>query len=344
MTPARDSKWTMHVRGDPLTWLLDEAAHAVRHLALLWLLDRPPDDAEVVAAGRAAMTADPIATILAAQHPSGYWEKPGPGYATKYRGTVWQLIFLDQLGADPADARVRTACEYVLAHTQASSGGFLASGCKDGASPPPPRVIHCLTGNLLRALLGFGWLDDPRVKRAIEWEARAITGAQPVDYSVWGTTGPGFACVANAGQPCAWGAIKALLALARVPSEARSPLVRRAIQQGIAFLLSCDPATAMYPMGDGNTQPNSLWFKLGFPSGYVADVLQNLEVLGALGYARDPRLRHSLEWLLGKQDAHGRWHNEYAYNGKTWVDFEQQGQPSKWVTLRACRVLKLAFG
>ena len=62
--------------------------------------------------------------------------------------------------SDQADARVRTACEYVLAHTQASSGGFLASGCNDGASPPPPRVIHCRTGNLLRALLGFGWYNE----------------------------------------------------------------------------------------------------------------------------------------------------------------------------------------
>jgi hypothetical protein len=36
----------------------------------------------------------------------------------------------------------------------------------------------------------------------------------------------------------------------------------------------------------------------------------------------------------------GRWRNEYAYNGKTWIDFEKQGQPSRWVTLRACRVFK----
>ena len=30
----------------------------------------------------------------------------------------------------------------------------------------------------------------------------------------------------------------------------------------------------------------------------------------------------------------------HAYHGKTWLDFERQGQPSKWVTLRACRVLR----
>jgi hypothetical protein len=153
-----------------------------------------------------------------------------------------------------------------------------------------------------------------------------------------------LACVANAGQPCAWGAIKAMSAFARIPTVARSPLVERAIQQGIAFLLSCDPATALYPMGYGNTRPSGLWFKLGFPSAYVADVLQNLEVLGEFGYAADSRVQPALEWLVSKQDAQGPWRNEYAHNGKTWVDFEPDGQPSKWVTLRACHVLKLALG
>ena len=53
-------------------------------------------------------------------------------------------------------------------------------------------------------------------------------------------------------------------------------------------------------------------------------------------------LARAIEWLLAKQDERGRWRNEYAYNGKTWVDFERQGQPSKWVTLRASRVLRAA--
>ena len=75
----------------------------------------------------------------------------------------------------------------------------------------------------------------------------------------------------------------------------------------------------------------------------MADVLQNLEVLCELGYGRDARLERAIEWLLAKQDADGRWRNEYAYNGKTWVDFERQGQASRWVTLRACRVLRSAF-
>jgi hypothetical protein len=85
----------------PIEWLLEDDNPAVRHATLRNLLDRPADDPEVSAARSAAMSADPIASILAAQQPDGFWEKPGAGYATKYRGTVWQLIFLDQLYADP---------------------------------------------------------------------------------------------------------------------------------------------------------------------------------------------------------------------------------------------------
>ena len=69
-------------------------------------------------------------------------------------------------------------------------------------------------------------------------------------------------------------------------------------------------------------------------------MLQNLEVLTALGHGTDPRLNAALELLLSKQDPNGRWPLEYTYNGKTWVDIEQKKQPSKWITLRALRVLK----
>jgi hypothetical protein len=116
--------------------------------------------------------------------------------------------------------------------------------------------------------------------------------------------------------------------------------VRKAIRVGAAFLLSRDPAQADYPAGYGRV--SIAWFKLGFPSGYVADLLQNLEVLAELGHGRDRRLRPAMEWLLAKQDAQGRWRNQYAYAGKLWVDFETQGGASKWVTLRACRVLRAA--
>ncbi len=331
--------WTDRLRDDPLPWLLDPAGPAVRHLALRGLLDRPADDPEVVAARAAAMRSDPIAAILAAQSPEGWWAKPGPGYAPKYTGTVWQVIFLDQLGADPEDRRVRAACEHVLSHSVTPTGGFGASGVATAGAPPPSSVIHCLNGNLLRAVIGFGLLDDPRVQGAIEWQAAAITGEGGIRwYAI--TPGPGFRCGANAGEPCAWGATKAVLALGRIPPARRPPQVQRALEAGVAFLLGRDPSVADYPMGYGNTRPSGSWFRLGFPSGYVTDVLQVLEALCEAGAAGDSRLGPAVEWLLGLQDERGRWANRYAYQGKMVVDIDAPGAPSRWVTLRACRVLK----
>ncbi len=84
------------------------------------------------------------------------------------------------------------------------------------------------------------------------------------------------------------------------------------------------------------------WFKFGFPLSYTSDVLEALLALGEAGYGRDSRLNHALDLVLSKRDADGRWAMKHSLNGKMWIDIETKGQPSKWVTLRALRVLKMA--
>jgi hypothetical protein len=333
--------WRQAFITDPLPWLLERDTPAVRHLALRDLLDEPVDAPAVRRARAAAMRADPIASILANQHPDGWWVKPGAGYAPKYTGTVWSLMFLEQLGADPSNPSVRRACEYVLQNTQAATGAFICSGRIREGQPPPAEAIHCLHGNLLRSFIRFGWLDDERIRGAVEWQARSITGEGFDAFFRSGTSGPGFRCVANGHQPCAWGAIKALSALAAIPPRRRAGPVRRAIDRGVSFLLSRDPVVADYPT---DSKVSTSWFRLGFPSGYVADVLQNLEVLAELGHARDARVAGAIDWLVRRQDPDGRYRNRYAYNGKLWADADRQGAQSKWVTLRAARVLRAALG
>jgi hypothetical protein len=290
------------------------------------------------------MLSGPVPVILAAQEPGGYWDKPGAGYGPKYRGTQWAVVFMAQLGADGNDPRVRASCEYILSHAIAGNGSLSMNGSPSG-------FIHCMSGNLGSALIELGWLGDKRLQIALEWQAQAITGEEVADsesrdtnkrYYKSGTSGPLFACAVNMGLPCAWGAVKAMLALSKVPSSLRTQRVQTAIQQGIAFLLSHDPAVADYPFGMGN-KPSSSWFKFGYPVGYITDVLQNLEVLAALGQAQNPRLANALEVVISKQDNQGRWLLEYSYNGKTWIDIEKKKQPSKWITLRALRVLQAAY-
>jgi hypothetical protein len=156
-------------------------------------------------------------------------------------------------------------------------------------------------------------------------------------YYASAVAAPGFACGVNEGQPCGWGANKAIRALLNVSKEVRSSIVERALQTGAEFLLSRDPVVADYPY---TGRVSSTWFKLGFPLSYWSDVLETISNLVELGFGKDPRLVSGLNWIVGKQNDEGRWKLENSLNGKMWVDIETKGRPSKWVTLRALRVLK----
>jgi hypothetical protein len=257
---------------------------------------------------------------------------------------VWNLSFLDQLNADPKHPGIERASVYVMAHTATDVGGFGASGSTSERRPPPSSAIHCLNGNVAHALIRFGYLDHDVTRAATDWAARTVLGEDVERWYSSGTSGPGFACAANDGRPCAWGAIKELRALAAIPAGSRTDREQLAAQLGAEFLLSSDPAVADYPMPVANTKPSSSWFKLGFPSGYVADVLQNLEVLVALGHAGDARLDNAFQWLIDQADPSGRWRNRYAYAGKTTTPIEAQGAISRWVTLRAATVLRARYG
>jgi hypothetical protein len=101
--------WQAVLNADPLPWLLepDPANPGVRYFALRDLLGRPEDDPQVRQARAEIMTGGPVPAILNAQQPRGCWSKPCGSYSPRYRGTVWHIMLLAELGADPADPRVR---------------------------------------------------------------------------------------------------------------------------------------------------------------------------------------------------------------------------------------------
>jgi hypothetical protein len=332
--------WQDQLKGDSLAWLLETKTPEVRYLALRDLLEHPKTDLELHAACKAAHKKGPIENILREMDKAGYWMEPGPGYHPKYRSTIWAIILLAQLGASvEEDKRIARACTYLLDHALTEGGQFTTSGAPSGTA-------DCLQGNLSWSLLELG-CDDPRLEIAFEWMARSVTGEDiasnearqaAVRYYA-GKCGPTFACGSNNKLPCAWGGVKVMLALGKWPKKRGTPLIKRAIQQGVDFLFSTDPAKADYPSGFSN-KPSQNWWKFGFPIFYVTDLLQIVEALVSLGYGDDPRLSNALSLIREKQDTAGRWPLEYDYSGKTWVNFGTKEQPNKWVTLRALRVLK----
>ena len=334
--------WQTQVKGDPLVWLLEPESPGVRYLAMRDLLDVPQNDPEFLAARRRAHAEGPIANILGAMEDDGHWARSGPGYNPKYRATVWSLIMLAQMGASPEeDERIERACHYLFEHGFADQGQFTASGAPSG-------TVDCLQGNMCWTFLELGF-DDPRLELAFEWMARTVTGEGLAPNSERGAAvryyaskcGPTFACGSNNKLPCAWGGVKVMLAFSNLPHARHTTLIEQAIQQGVDFLFSSDPAESTYPCG-WTDKPSGNWWKFGFPVFYVTDLLQNVEALVGLGYGQDPRLENALDVIRQKQDDQGRWSLDYNYHGKTWVDIGEKRQPDKWVTLRALRVLKSA--
>lgn len=324
--------WSDQLKADPLPWLLepDPDNPGVRYAALRGLLGHPDDALEVVAAQRDVMNTGPVPVILNAQAEDGYWVKPGAGYAPKYRGTLWSLLFLAQLGADGQDERVQRAVAYVFDHAQTKAGAFSCNG-------KPSHAYHCLWGNVVRAMLDLGVWGDERLARAVDSLARSVTGDGYEHYLKSAVQAPGFPCYVNAGLPCGWGAVRVLWGLNAVPSAERTPQVEAAIQACIDFLLSYDIARADYPYQESIS---ANWFKFAYPLGYITDVLLNLEVLTETGVVDDPRLDAAVAWMLSKQDGQGRWNLEYSYRSRMWINIEKLNKPSKWVTLRALRVLR----
>jgi len=324
---------------DPTDWLLEENNPSVRYLTLTDLIGKPACDPEVEKARANIMIKGAVPKILAKQEKGGYWDKPDRQYVSKYKGTVWQLIMLAEHLADPNDRRIQDACEFVLTHSQdVESGGFPVHHAAKTGGGRHSEVIPCLTGNMVWSLIRLGYLSDSRVQRGIEW----IAGYQRFDDGVknrprgwpydrfeicWGT------------HTCHMGAVKALKALAEITPRGRSARIKRMIGEGAEYILKHHVHKRSHNLNQ-TSKPG--WLRFGFPLMYQTDVLEILGILTKLGY-KDERMKEAINVVLSRQDASGKWKLANTFNGRFHVDIEAKGQPSKWITLNALRVLKGYF-
>lgn len=84
----------------------------------------------------------------------------------------------------------------------------------------------------------------------------------------------------------------------------------------------------------------STFTRFAFPTWWHYDVLRGLEYLRRAGVTPDERVDEAIELVESKRDRDGRWPLEVQYPGKMPVEMdEDEGRPSRWITLRALRVL-----
>ncbi len=328
--------WISILKADPINWLLEEENPSVRYFTLKDILDKPEHDQGVQEAKHKIMQAGIVPDILRQQQEPAYLQAYPRFYTYKYKGLVWTLIMLAELGAD-ANSQIIEQCEYLLDNSQETGdGGFAMNMAAKKGGGRITEVIPCLTGNMVWSLIHFGYLDDPRLQKAIRWTTRFMRFNDGVEndpqlppydrYEIcWGR------------HTCLMGIVKALKGLSAIPRERRTSEINDTISKAVEFLLIHHIYKRSHDLSK-TSKPG--WLKFGFPLMYQTDVLEILDILSELGI-RDERMNEALDLVLSKQDGLGRWGIENTYNSdRLLIPTGQKGEQGKWLTLRAIRVLK----
>jgi hypothetical protein len=309
------------LKADPTSWLLEPDNPSVRYWALVDILDQPADDLDVFRAQAAIPAWPPVAELLAAQKPDGYWAKPDYYLPRTGRGTFWVLTVLADLGLTTGNEYIRRACEFMFAH-QRESGEFCRRRRVRGQGVVwQEQGEPCTHARIVRFLIQFGYGDDPRVRRAIDW----LLPLQR-DDGMW-------LCRDEGRRGCLRATIDVLRVAALDPGIAAHPGITRAATSVCDLLM--EPRMSRYHVGDGW----GTWEALKYPY-FGFSVISALDALSRLGFGMEiPRVAAAVEYLLSRQLSDGAWPMDQSWPNPP-LDFGRVGEPNKWLTLDALRVIK----
>ena len=332
------------MKADALPWLLERSDPPLRAFTLTDILGRPPDDEEVKAARAGTLSYKPVASLKRRMGGRGYWPPDESSYTPKFTATVWQLMLLGEMGV-PWTPWIESAVERVVAQHQMENGAFCwrRLGGRGKVEEEP-----CLTGNMLRTMLVFGYADDPRVSKGLNWfpEFQFDDGGWNCDYPSYNPTHSSFMST-----------IEPLWAYSEVPRSRWTRRMKNSIERGAEFLLAHRVYKSHHDWrpvqlrGMTKVFGDDIVMKFHFPMYYYYDALHGLRVLTKLGYQDDERISDAVHLLFSKMTPEGRWlldgdwvRERHDRDRKTLVALEQLAGPSKWVTLNCYRVLAKTGG
>ncbi len=307
-----------------MEWLTEADQPAVRYLTMRDLLDASEGDLRE--ARRAIPSRGWVRQILGDRLPGGYWVDGENLYKPKYISTNWMLLVLSDLGVTRELPWLAESAEMWRDRCARPDGGFDVGDSKASEL--------CLVGNTARALVNFGYADDPKVKSAFRWLVR---NQKP---------NGGWHCWGRNGVIDGW---EGMSAFAAYPRQKWTKGMKEAVDRGLEFYLE----RGLLHQG-ARYDP---WQRLHFPYHYYYDLLVGLDFVTALGRGDDSRVKGALRLLKKKRQRDGRWqmdavHPDLLNAGKLpkWFpkykdrfkpfSLEAAGEPSKMITLRALRVLK----
>ncbi len=335
---------------ETLHWLLEDNNPPVRNLAKQYLQNIKPTEIEQ------AQVNDypPIKTILSLLKVDGTWSDPKNPYK-KYTGDYWQYIFLCELNANNSSESIQRASEHIFSY-QLPEGGF---SHKIGFKKP----LICLTANILRSFIYFGYAKDMRVQKGVDLITQHVNEHQSV-----ACIDPIFTLLPD----CQMALTKVLSMYAVLDDKQRTSNIKRAINIVVENIAS-NKVFKYVPTGAKEyhqaikgkktseirqiktrmlkqteklkkTGVKSSWKRFGFPHSYTSDALETLYWLARINSPKRPEFEEAIDLVINRMDRSGYWINENKFRNPMLVEIEAKKSPSKWLTFRACFVLKTFRG
>ncbi|HUG12700.1 MAG TPA: hypothetical protein VMM36_16920 [Opitutaceae bacterium] len=305
-----------------IRWLLDSDP-SIRWQVMRDLTNAPAED---VAAERARVATVGVgARLLALQAPDGRWG--GAAWNRGWNSTMHVLMLLRDMGLDPECDQARRALGLVR-------DGVTWNGCGPPEADSNPffagETEPCINGQVAAVGAYFGQDVRNIVDRLLAeqlpdggWNCEAENGSTRSSFN---TT----ICVLEA-------------LLEHELRAGSSPRMTAARLRGQEYLLDrrLFRRLSTGEIIERDRKSGAVWTHFAFPTWWHYDVLRGLDYLRRAGVALDDRVRGAVALVASKRDSEGRWSLEVRYPGVMSVELDEgEGQPSRWITLRALRVLR----
>ena len=294
----------------PLDWLLDSDP-AIRWQAMHDLTDA---SLAAIAGERARIPCEGIgAEILAYQGSDGSWHRAD---APDWLPTLYTLLLLRATGVDRAEPAIESALTSLEA-------GFRWDQ-EFGAKPFfEGEVEPCINGGTLALGAYFGRPTGRLACRLV---------SEQLDDGGWNCDAPKSSRSSFHTTICV---LEGLLEYERAVGSV--PEITIARRRGEEYLLQ----RSLFRRLSTGEVANPEFLKFAFPPRYHYDVLRALDYFRAAGVPPDERMGNALQVVESKRQADGRWLLDDAYEEALAFPLgESMGEPSRWNTLRALRVLR----
>jgi hypothetical protein len=263
------------------------------------------------------------AQLLAHRAADGCWG--GGWYNPKWTSTFYTMQLLVCLGLPPRSGPAVATGSLLLQHGVREDGSVVLW--------QTPRPDTCVAGMLLHTVSAVGLADDPACDAMTQW----LLGEQLPDG--------GWNCNRHRGAThssfhTTLSVLEGLWRWSADRSEAPTlgSEVLAASERGREFLL----AHHLYRSHTTGRVARSGFTRFSFPHWWYYDVMRALDHFRDVGAAWDERLADPVNLLVEKRRPDGRWNLQSRHPGRTWFEMENPGQPSRWNTLRAMRILRWA--